>query len=188
MKISIDNILNTALNIKNQKDLSNNESKKTEKQNASFDSIEIRSRLSSRLGRIQGELKNLQSSLTQNQIIKDGLTQVINGIENDNGRINNIVDQVKFEKKLVLGDFLENNFNYDNVINGNNKIDKIIDNNIVSLKSLQVEIENITASNLADDEIAGMVANIEKSISDIDLTALQKISDLKPDAVAELIR
>ena len=108
MKVSIDSILNTAVNIKNQKDNFNNKSENNAAHKAAGDSIEIRSKLSSRLGRIQSELKNLQSSLTKNQIIKDGLSQVINDLDSSAGRINRIAEQVRFEKKLVLNDFLDN--------------------------------------------------------------------------------
>jgi hypothetical protein len=187
MKIGINGILSTAINMKNQGNFSE-ESQKNDKTKAKTDSVEIRSRLASRLGTIQNELKTLQSSLTRNQIIKEGINQLKEDIKNKNGKIDSILSRNKFENELVLNDFLGDGINYEKVMQGSDKVDQLISKDINDLKGLQVEIENIAASSLANAEIVDRVGQIENSISNIDFASIGNISDLKPETVIGLVR
>ncbi len=187
MKIGINGILSTAINMKNQSNL-HEESFKSDKTKAKSDSVEIRSRLASRLSVIQDELKSLQSSLTRNQIIKEGINQLKEDIENENGKRDLILSQNKFENEYVLNDFLGDGINYDKVVESGDRVEKLIEKDIGDLKALQIEIENITASNLVNTEIMDKVAEIEHSISNIDFASVANISDLKPETVIGLVR
>jgi hypothetical protein len=187
MKIGINGILSTAINMKNQGN-SAEDSQKGEKTKSKTDSVEIRSRLASRLGIIQDELKTLQSSLTKNQIIKEGIGQLKDDYESGNSKKDFIINQNKFENTYVLNDFLGEGFNYDKIINSGEKIDKLIEKDINDLKALQIEIENIAASSLVNGEIIDKVAQIEHSISNIDYSSVSNISNLKPETVIGLVR
>ena len=186
MKVTIDGILSTAIDLKNKKNIQD-ESVKKDGNKIKSDSIQIRNRLASRLGAIQIELKDLQNSLTKGQIIKDGINQVIQGfINNDN--IESIIDKVTFENKNILSEFLGNDISYEKILNSNEQNNKLIEKDINNLKELQVEIENIAASTIIDSNIEKRMSNIETSLSGIDYSAIGNISDLSPEMVIELIR
>ncbi|MBN2403520.1 MAG: hypothetical protein JXN64_14170 [Spirochaetes bacterium] len=186
MKVTSDGILNTAIDMKNKKNI-HEESSKSHKQKVKSDSVEIRSRLALRLTTIQNELKNLQSSLTKNQIIKEGINQLEEDFTNGKNNIKRILDQIKFEDRNVLNDFLGRNINYEKITSGNERVGKLIEKDITELKGLQIEIENIVASNLADDNINNTISKIENSLLKVDFSTISNISRLKPDLVMGLI-
>ncbi len=187
MKVTSDGILSTAIDLKNKKNI-HEESSKSHKQKIKSDTIEIRSRLAQRLTTIQNELKNLQSSLTKNQIIKEGIRQLIEDF--DNGKVNTkvILDQIKFEDRHVLTDFLGGDINFEKITIGNDRVGKLIEKDIAELKGLQIEVENIVASNLSDSNIAEAITKIEKTLVKVDFSSISNISRLKSDSVMELIR
>lgn len=187
MKVSIDGILSTAIDLKNKKAVKE-EANQKEGSKVKTDSVHIKNRLTSRLGAIQTELKELQSSLTKNQVIKNGINEVIEGFINDDKNINSLVDKVKFENSNILSDYLGNDLNYDKLINANDQIVKSIERDVANLKELQVEIENISASTIIDSNIEKKMSEIELSLSEIDDSAISKLFDLSPDMVLELIR
>ena len=187
MKVSIDSILNTAIDMKKKNNI-NDDSLKNNEQDVKIDSVEIKNRVTSRISNIQIELKNLQSSLTKNQIINEGILLLKDDFENGNGKVNKILDQTQFENKHVLNDFLNNDINYNNVLNSSDMVLKLIEKDIASIKGLQVEIENIVASNLVDSDISDTVSGIENSLLNIKFTTLNKISGLNPEMVLGLIR
>jgi hypothetical protein len=187
MKVTSDGILSTAIDMKNKKNI-HEESSKSHKQKIKSDTIEIRSRLAQRLTTIQNELKNLQSSLTKNQIIKEGIKQLMEDFDNGKTNTKAILDQIKFEDKYVLTDFLDNNINFEKITSGNVKIGKLIEKDITELKGLQVEIENIVASNLADSNISGTISKIENTLLKVDFSSISNISKLRSDSVMELIK
>jgi hypothetical protein len=186
MKVTSDGILSTAIDLKNKKSI-HEESSNSHKQKVKSDSVEIRSRLAQRLTTIQNELKNLQSSLTKNQIIKGGINQLIEDFDNGKSDTNRILDQTKFEDKNVLNDFLGKNINFEKITTGNEKVGKLIEKDITELKGLQIEIENIVASNLADANITNTISKIENSLLKIDFSSISNISKLRPDSVMGLI-
>lgn len=186
MKVTSDGILSTAIDLKNKKNI-HEESSKSHKQKIKSDSVEIRSRLAQRLTIIQNELKNLQSSLTKNQIIKEGIRQLIDDFDNGKSNTNTILDQIRFENKNVLKEFLGNDINYEKVTTGNEKVGKLIEKDIAELKGLQIEIENIVASNLADSSITNTISRLENTLLKVDFSSISNISSLRSDSVIELI-
>ena len=72
MKVSIDNILGTARKINNQRQLEEENLGKRKKEVKS-DSVSISTKVNSRLDGIEREFREIQSSLTRNQIVRDGL-------------------------------------------------------------------------------------------------------------------
>lgn len=186
MKVSIDGILNTAIDMKNQKNVQQ-ESLKSDRQKVKTDSIQIRSRLASRLGVIQKELKVLQNSLTRNQTIKEGIDQLIQDHENQGNRADMILEQVRFGKENILIDFLGKDAGYEEILDGNKRIDQLMAKDIRDLKALQIEIENIAASTITDSDIEKRISDIGLLLSKIDSYTLSDISNLTPDMVVELI-
>ncbi len=186
MKVSIEGILSTAIDMKNQKNVKQ-DSLKGDRQKVKTDSIQIRSRLASRLSVIQKELKALQHSLTRNQTIKDGINQLIDDYNDEGNSADTILEQVRFEKENVLTDFLGKNIGYEEILDGGNRVDQLMAKNISDLKALQIEIENIAASTISDSDIERKISDIGLLLSKIDNYSLSDISNIKPGMVVELI-
>ena len=186
MKVTSDGILGIAIELKNKRNIQD-ESSKGSKEKIKSDSIEIRSRLAQRLTTIQGELNNLQSTLTKNQIIKAGINQLTDDFDNGKNNAKNILNQVQFENKYVLSDFLDNDVTYEKITSGNERVGKLIEKDIKQLKGFQIELENIAASNLADNSIADTISKIEHSLLNIDFSSVSKISQIKSDSVIDLL-
>ncbi|MDY6935305.1 MAG: hypothetical protein SVZ03_13915 [Spirochaetota bacterium] len=187
MKVSVDGIISTAKRM-NSKIQTDEQSVGKKGKELKSDSIEIRKKINSRLILMQDELKAIQSSLTRNQIIKDGIFQLkedrAEGFDNQNG----ILNGVRFEDEKVLYKFVE-----DSDLEGDlnlkiNEIDDLIDLDISKLKRLQIEVENILASNLADSEVEAIRRNIETALSEIDYSSISSISNLSGDTVMSLIK
>ncbi len=182
MKVSIDGIVNTARKMREQK-TPLDEPLKKKKDSINPDSIEIRTKLSSRLIGIQKELAEIQSSLTKNQIIKEGIIKLTD--ESLNGE--ELLDEIRFENERVLSDFVGNNLKEGNLQIKLELANTLIEEDISSLKKLQIEVENILASNLMGADIQDTIKDIESTISQIDQNTLLNISTLKPEVVMTLI-
>ena len=76
MKVSVDGIISTARRMKGQNQIEDEPLKKRKDQ-VSSDSIEIKKRINSRLISIQKELNAIQSKLTKDQIIREGINQLV---------------------------------------------------------------------------------------------------------------
>ena len=147
MKISIDSILGSARKINNQKE---HEEKNldTKKSDAKTDSVSIGNRLTVRLDAIESEFREIQSSLTRNQIIRDGIEQLRNDLQNNGKNQQNILKSVTFEGKEVLRAFIGDPVTGLNLTAQQEKNSGLINDEINRLKKLQVELDNIMASDL----------------------------------------
>ena len=97
MKISIDGILGSAKRINSQRS-PDEESRDRKKKEVSADSIEIRNRVLSRLETIQKEFKEIQSSLTVNQIINEGIKRLRDDLAKGSEHKDAIMDEEEAEK------------------------------------------------------------------------------------------
>jgi hypothetical protein len=188
MKISIDGILGTAKKINNQRELeeSNFEKKKS---GVKADSVSIGTRINSRLDAIETEFKEIQSSLTKNQMIRDGIEQLNNDLAADGRQQQNILKSVTFEGKEVLRSFVGNEIAEPVLKTKRDYNAGLINSDVNRLKKLQVELDNITASNLAgSDRLKNMMSNIDSIFSRSNMANLENISSIKADAVMRLIK
>ncbi len=188
MKISIDGILGTAKKINSQKELEENNLDKR-KGTVKTDSVSIGSRINSRLDAIEAEFKDIQSSLTKNQIIRDGIEQLRNDLALDGRRQESILKNVTFEGKDVLRGFVGNEITEPNLKAKQDSNAGLINSDVNRLKKLQVEVDNITASDLAgSDRLKNMMSNIDSIFSRSNMAHLENISSVKADAVMRLIK
>ena len=104
MKISIDGILGTATKDQQPEGAGGKQSNK-KKSDVKTDSVSIGSRINTRLDAMETEFRDVQSSLTRNQIIRDGIEQLRADFQKGGQEQQNILNSVTFEGKKVLARF-----------------------------------------------------------------------------------
>jgi hypothetical protein len=188
MKVSIDGILGTARKINSQKELEEgNQNKK--KTDVKMDSVSIGSRINTRLDAMETEFREIQSSLTKNQIIRDGIEQLWADFKKDGQEQQNILKNVTFEGTPVLKGFVGENVTEQALNEKRDTNTNMINEDIGRLKKLQVELDNIMASDLVGrDRLSGIMSNVDSIFSRSEITNIDSISNLRPDAVMRLIK
>lgn len=188
MKVSIDGILGTARKINSQKELEDNNSDK-KKSDIKVDSVSIGGRINTRIDAMETEFREIQSSLTKNQIIRDGIEQLSGDLKKGGRDQQNILNTVAFEGKNVLRGFIGDTVNEAVITDRMEKNATLINNDVNRLKKLQVEMDNIVASDLVgQDRMTGIMKNIDTLFSRSDMKNIENISTLRPDAVMRLIK
>lgn len=188
MKISVDGILGSARNINKQRQAAeeNNGSRKKEVRS---DSVSITSKVNTRLDSIDTEIRDIQSSLTRNQMLKDGIEELQRDLSQGGTGRERILSDVRFEGKPVLKDFLGELYGPDPLEAKQKEIVTALGNDVNRLKKLQVELDNITASNLAgNDRVEGTMKRIESLFSTMEAKNIEGISSLNADSVKRLIQ
>lgn len=188
MKISIDGILGTAQKINSQKELeANNPNKK--KSDIKTDSVSIGNRINTRLDAMETEFREIQSSLTRNQIIRDGIDQLKTDLQKGAPQQQNILNNVTFEGNRVLRGFVGESVTEQQLASKLDTNGKLINEDVNRLKKLQVELDNITASDLVgQDRLNSIMANINSIFPRSGVANIDTISTLRPDAVMRLIK
>lgn len=188
MKVSVNEILGSARRINNRREYEE-ESPDKKRKGIKSDSITISNRINSRLDKIETELRDIQSSLTKNQIIKDGIGHLRDDLAKGGLNQKKILNEFKFEGKNILRGFVGEPVSKGLLDTKYDRVNEQIKNDISNLKSLQIEVDNIMASNLAGPEkVAGIMSNINLIFSDVETQNLENISSLNADSVRRLIR
>jgi hypothetical protein len=188
MKVTIDGILGSAdrLRSQRQQEEPGTGSKRTQ---ARTDSVTITSRISSRIDSIETEFRDIQSSLTKNQIIRDGIGQIQRDITEGGRDREQIMERVRFEGEPVLRQFVGNNPDANRLTERSAENAEMINRDGDRLRRLQVELDNIVASNLiGEDKVGSLVQNVESSLTKSGIDRVEAISNLQPDTVMRLIR
>lgn len=188
MKVSIDGILGSAVQIKNQRQVDEDSLGKRKKE-VRTDSVEIETRVNSRLDLIQKELKEIQTSLTKNQIIKDGIGQLRDDMGRGGENRARIMEDVRYDDRKVLHEFMGDTVSGKILGAKEERVNGLILQDVSNVKRLQVEVENIMASDLAGPGTTdGIIKNIESAFAKTNLKSLESISSLRADAVMRLIK
>lgn len=188
MKVSIDGILGSARKINSQRNSFEDEPDKKAKE-VKTDSISISKRLNTRIDSIETEFRTLQNSLTKNQIVRQGLQELVSDMENGGKNVQKIVDSVKFEGQPVLKELAGDKLTREKVAEKTSDNNEKISNDISSIKKLQVEADNILASNLADGSKGEtFTKNISVIFNNVSAGSLDAITNLQPDKVMRLIK
>jgi hypothetical protein len=185
MKVSIDGIVGSAQRINNQRLVEDEGQKKREVRS---DSVSINSRINSRLDTIETELRDIQTSLTKNQTVRDGVNQLIADQRNGGARQEQILSDVTFNSAPALREFIGGSLNADGFGEKLRQITEAINLDTGKLKRLQVEVDNITASNLAGQKTGSLMDSINGSLLKADSINPALISQLNPDSVMKLIK
>ena len=188
MKVSIDAILGSAQRINNQRQVEEDTLDKRKKE-VKGDSVSLTSKIDTRLDSIDREFREIQSSLTKNQIIRDGIDQLKNDYGRGGQNMQQIMDNVTFEGNRVLRSFVGDGVTEDVLNNRGTRINEMITSDVDRLKKLQVELDNIMASNLASTERAeNIMTNVDRAFTEAGPTGVANISSVRPDAVMRLIK
>jgi hypothetical protein len=185
MKITADGILGSAQNLNNKKK-SDEKDIKQDSVNLKNDSINIKNVINSRIEAIEKEVKDIQTSLTKNQIISRGIDRLISASNQDT--LNSIMNETLFNNNKILKDFVGTGLSAGDFKLKKNEIDTLISNNLTSLTKIQVEMDNIAASNVTGNK---KIENLMVGINDTLKTTpvgIENISNLDAEKVMRLIK
>ena len=189
MKVSIDAILGSARKISNQRQVEEEAPDGRRGDGLRTDRIEIENRVASRIDNIQKELREIQTTLTRNQIIRDGLEQLRADYGKGGQNQQQIMDTVTFEGNRVLRSFVGEGVTEEVLNVRNTKISEMISSDVDKLKRLQIELDNIMASNLAvTDKTENIVSGIDRAFAEVGPAGIESVSRIRPDAVMRLIK
>jgi len=186
MKITADNLLGSARRINSQREtLKGSEKGGTERS----DRADIAAKVDSRLDAVSNELKEIQTDLSSKQAVKEGLGKIIEDFQKG-GNVSNLLNEVRFNDKKVLLDFLGGNgdsLSMQLLSQKNDEIDKLIYSDVTKLTKLQVESANIFASNLVKEDKADIIM---KNLNDfmVSSSSTEGFSRLNPETVMRLVR
>ena len=189
MNVNVDNIIGSAAKINNKRNSEKSVSK--DENSKSIDSVEIGKKVNTRLDSIDSDLKNIQSSLSKNQTIREALNLLLEELSMDGSKADAIVKEAKYADEAVLVDlFKDREINQSNVRSMIEEADKNISSEVAKLTKLQIETENIFASNMAGGD---QIDKVIKSTETVFLTgghvsASNRLSVLNADLVMRLIK
>lgn len=188
MKITADNLLGNAKKISSQRDSAGSAKEKTS--TVRSDRADIAYKVNARLESVSGEMRSLQNSLSEHQLVKDGIDQVMDETRKGNGaNVKQILEAAKYEGRKVLLDYLGGSgdaLTMQLLTAKNHEVESRISNDTQKLMKLQVESENILASSLSDKGKTGEINDINKLISES--RNGQSLSHLNPEVVLRLIK
>lgn len=184
MKITAEGILGSAQKINNKRQTE--EGNKGAKKDLKTDSLTLGKALNSRIETIEKEIKDIQTSLTKNQIIREGIDNILK--DNSPENVNQTLEVSKFEGRQILKDYLGTDTATVALQTKKKDIENQINNDINTLTKVQVEVDNIVASNLAGTKkIESLMSNVNDIFKNIPAN-LDTISNLDADKVMKLVR
>lgn len=184
MKVTADGILGSAQKI-NSKKTEQTELKRDSK-SVKSDSINISKVLNSRIEALGKEVKDIQTSLTKSQIIRDGIDQLLTASSSD--AASTILNETKFNNSMILKDFIGTTFTPQEVESKKNDVKTLIANDVNMLTKIQVEMDNINASDLTGNKkVENLMAGVSETLRNAP-AGLENISNLNAEKVMKLIR
>jgi len=185
MKVTADGILGSAQKINNRKKTEETDLKQDNK-SVKSDSINISRILNSRIEALGKEVKDIQTSLTKNQIIREGIDQLLTA--SSTGASDTILNETTFNNTKILKEFVGTTFTPQEIESKKSDVKTLISNDVNTLTKIQVEMDNIVASDLTgskkvEDLMAGVNDTLKKTPA-----GLENISNLDADKVMKLIR
>ncbi len=186
MKISPEGILGSAQKISNRKKIEQGSQQKDSK-GVKGDSVSISNKINSRIETIEKEVKEIQTSLSKNQIIKNGIGEM-EAAAASGGNPEEVLTRTTFNGSAVLREFINEQFSSEILSSKKDEVNNLITGDINKLTRVQVEVDNIIASDLAGNR------KVENLMSDINgifgngQQDLGSISNLNADKVMKLVK
>lgn len=163
MKISIESIIGSAKKIQEQRPRQKGEREDGAQVRA--DSVSIEHRIDKRLSDIHVELRDIQHSLTKNQIVEDGLVRLREDLGRGGENLSRILDETRFEGNRVLASFVGEQPDARSVEAGLDRVQLMVRADVSRLRRLQVEAENIVAAGRSSEaEASTLVGSIAHAI------------------------
>ena len=185
MKVTADGILGSAQNINNRKKTEDT-SLKQDTKTVKSDSLDLSRIINSRIEALGKEVKDIQTSLTKNQIIRDGIDQLMTSPSA--GTTEKILNETTFNGSKILKEFVAEGVTPREIEQKNNEVKTLISNDINSLTRIQIEMDNIVASDLTGNKkVENLMAGVGETLKKTP-AGLENISNLDADKVMKLIR
>ncbi len=147
MKVSIDAILQSAHQLKST--INVDEHKSGNKNKVSSDTINIEHRVMARLDEIHNQIKDIQTTLSRYQVIDDGIKMLLDDKKKGATNSQNIINATMYNNRSVLKEFLGDSYDENTIAHKQDQLKNLVADSVASLQRLEVEFENIVASNLA---------------------------------------
>ena len=188
MKVSIEGILGSARKINSQRTVEEDKQKK-QPQKSKTDSVAISNKINNRLHSIENDFRKLQNSITKHQVLQDGIRQLQDDLSKGGENMSNIVSSVRFEEADVLKEFIGENVTKETLSTKEQDIQSTIQSDLTEVKRLQVELDNLLASNLVEpDKMQNFLNNVSDIFGGETIQSVEQITTLQPDAVLKLVQ
>ena len=185
MKITADGILGSAQKINNKKKTDETELKQDTK-STKTDSVNLSRVINSRIEALGKEVKDIQTSLTKNQIIREGIDQLLTAPSS--GAAENILNETTFNNSKILKEFVGTTFTPQEIETKKTEVKALISSDVNALTKIQVEMDNIIASDLTGNKkVENLMAGVNETLKKTP-AGLENISNLDAEKVAKLIR
>lgn len=185
MKITADGILGSAQKINNKKNFEEADLKKNLKSEKT-DSINLSRVINSRIETLGKEVKDIQTSLTKNQIIREGIDQLLTA--SSSSAADTILNETTFNNSKILKDFIGTTFTPQVIESKKSEVTTLISGDINALTKIQVEMDNIVASDLAGNKkVENLMAGVSETLKKTP-AGFENISNLDAEKVMKLIR
>jgi len=188
MKISVENLLGSAQRINSQKNVDERSSQNRNRE-IKTDSVAIEKKVLSHLDTIQNRLKETQTSLTRNQTIMDGMQQLRDDMSKGGLNQQSILNNVRYEGNAVLREFMGEQVTGEILDTRQDQLQSLIREDINTISRLQIETENILASDIIEGAQArAQVENIQTQMPKNPASAMGAFNRLDADAVMRLVK
>ena len=186
MKITADGLLGSAQKINNQKK-TGGETLAEGTREIKPDSLSIGKIVNSRIESIEKDIREMQTSLARNQSLNNGLEQLDKAMASG-GNTDEILTGNTFNGRQALKDFMGPEVTPEIVKTRKEEIKSLIKEDVNSLTKLQVELDNLIASDLTGGKkVESLMANLNELFRATSANP-ESISTLNADKVMQLIR
>lgn len=186
MKITADGLLGQAQKINNQKK-TESESLASGIKETRTDSVSIGKIVNSRVESIEKEIRDLQTSLAKNQSVSNGIDQLDKALASS-GNTAEILEKSTFNGKLALKDFMGPEITPEIIKLKKDEIKELVKIDIANLTKVQVELDNIIASDLAGTKKVESLMSALTEFFKGNAASVDSISNLDAEKVMKLIR
>ncbi len=185
MKVTADGILGSAQKINNKKKTDETEVKQDAK-SVKTDSVNLSRVINSRIEALGKEVKDIQTSLTKNQIINEGIDQLLTASTEEDTK--KILNETTFNESKILKEFVGEAFAPQDIASKKNELKTLISADVSKLTKIQVEMDNFIASDLTGNKkVENLMAGVSETLKKTP-AGLENISNLNTEKVMNLIR
>ncbi len=185
MKVTADGILGSAQKINNKKKTEDTQLKQDTK-SVKTDSVNLSRVINSRIEALGKEVKEIQTSLTKNQIINEGMDQLLNA--STPADTEKILNETTFNESKILKEFVKEALAPQEIASKKNEVKALISNDVNALTKIQVEMDNFIASDLTGNKkVENLMAGVSETLKKTP-AGLENISNLDAEKVKNLIR
>lgn len=186
MKVSIDAILQSARQLEST--INVDEHKSGNKNKVTGDKINFEHRIIARLDEIHNQIKDIQTSLSHYQVIDDGIRMLLDDKNQGGTNSQNIINATLYNNRPVLKEFLGDSYDENTIAHKKEQLKNLVADSVTSLQRLQVEFENIVASDLARNIVLKNKTDEINALIPRNIKNVQHLHHLDAETVKRLIQ